>query len=97
MFWDRRKNERREAEKTPKAERRGEGDGEERRKWTCGILYKTSLPVAKIEEWLTDNAGEKWEVGLESIDESLESKILKIMFENQTDKAAFIAAFSRRR
>lgn len=98
MFWDRRKKDRREkkGEESPDGERRGTTEKSERRRWTCGILYKTSIPVTEIESWLEGNADGHWAVGLDSIDEGL-IKVLKIMFENQNDKQAFIAAFSGRR
>ena len=100
MFWDRRKGDRRAAKdklaKTaPEPDRRGEGDSE-RRHWTCGILYKTSIPVRNIETWLESNAEGGWAVALDSIDEGLSSKVIKIMFEVQDDKLAFIEAFRQR-
>lgn len=98
MFWDRRKKDRRDrkGKETPDEERRGTTEKSERRRWTCGILYKTSIPVTEIEAWLEANANGRWAVGLDSIDEGL-IKVLKIMFEDQADKEAFIAAFSSRR
>ena len=96
MFWDRRKSDRRASEAKPDTERRVDGGEKNRRQWTCGILYKTSMPVRDIERWLSENIDGRWAVGLEGIDEGLSSKVLKIMFEDQDDKAAFIAAFSRR-
>lgn len=97
MFWDRRKSDRRAGDAKPDTERRMDGGEQNRRRWTCGILYKTSLPVRDIERWLSDNIDGRWAVELEGIDEGLSSKVLKIMFEDQDDKAAFIAAFSRSR
>jgi hypothetical protein len=99
MFWDRRKKDRRDAKgnDAPEQERRDQSERSERRRWTCGILYKTSIPVGEIESWLEANAEDRWAVGLDSIDEGLSSKVLKIMFEYQDDKEAFIQAFSRRR
>jgi len=98
MFWDRRKKDRREAkEAAPDPDRRDGSGKSDRRQWTCGILYKTSIPVTQIEAWLEANAGGRWAVGLDSIDEQLSSKVLKIMFETQDDKQAFVEAFSRRR
>jgi hypothetical protein len=97
MFWDRRKADRRAGGKKHDTERRaGDGDEKNRRRWTCGILYKTSVPVQDIEQWLTDNTKGRWAVGQEGNDEGLSSKVLKIMFETQEDKAAFIAVFSGR-
>ena len=98
MFWDRRKKDRREkkGKDTPDGERRGNADKTERRRWTCGILYKTSIPVTELEAWLEANAEGQWAVGLDSIDEGL-IKVLKIMFEDQGDKEAFVQAFSGRR
>lgn len=96
MFWDRRKSDRRASDAKPDTERRVDGGQKNRRQWTCGILYKTSLPVRDIERWLGDNVEGRWAVGLEGIDEGLSSKVLKIMFEDQDDKAAFIEAFLRR-
>jgi len=99
MFWDRRKKDRREQKgaKNPDEERRGTSEKPERRQWTCGILYKTSISVAEIEAWLEANAEEQWAVGLDSIEEGLAAKVLKIMFKNQADKVAFVEAFARRR
>ena len=98
MFWDRRKKDRREkkGKETPDEERRGKEEKSERRRWTCGILYKTSIPVTEIETWLEANADGQWAVGLDSFEDGL-IKVLKIMFEDQDDKEAFIAAFSGRR
>jgi len=99
MFWDRRKKDRREkkATDTPNGERRDKAEKSERRHWACGILYKTSLPVTDLEAWLDANAEGRWAVALEGIGEELSSKVLKIMFEEQGDKEAFVEAFSRRR
>ena len=99
MFWDRRIGDRRDRKPEPKPDpdRRGIGEGVgERRNWTCGILYRTSLPAAEIEQWLERNTSGKWGVGLEGMEESLNAKVLKIMFEREEDKYRFMAAFSRR-
>lgn len=98
MFWDRRKKDRREekSKETSDQDRRGQPEKSERRRWTCGILYKTSIPVTELEAWLDANAEGRWAVGLEGMGEELSSKVLKIMFEDQSDKNAFIEAFSRR-
>jgi hypothetical protein len=98
MFWDRRKKDRRASKDKadqPDSERR-DSQKSDRRRWTCGILYKTSLPVAEIETWLEANTEGNWQVGLEGIGEELSSKVLKIMFEHQDDKTDFVEAFSRR-
>jgi hypothetical protein len=99
MFWDRRKKDRREntgkADK-PDGERRKDAQKSDRRRWTCGILYKTSIPVAEIEAWLEANTEGAWQVGLEGMGEELSSKVLKIMFESQDDKTDFVEAFSSR-
>jgi hypothetical protein len=98
MFWDRRKKDRHDADKAASDPDRRTGSGtSDRRQWTCGILYKTSIPVTEIETWLEANAQGRWSVGLDSIDDKLSSKVLKIMFETQDDKHAFVEAFSRRR
>jgi hypothetical protein len=99
MFWDRRKKDRRGEkgkEATPDQDRRDKPEKSERRQWTCGILYKTSIPVMELEAWLDANAEGRWAVELEGIGEELSSKVLKIMFEDYSDKNAFIEAFSRR-
>ena len=101
MFWDRRKDDRHtdkdKSGKSPRETgRRADSNLPERRRWTCGILYKTSIPVTEIEAWLDANAEARWAVGLDGIDEGLSSKVLKIMFESQDDKVAFIAAFRQR-
>jgi hypothetical protein len=50
----------------------------------------------EIETWLEANAEGGWAVGLDSIEEGLSAKVLKIMFENSSDKLAFIEAFRQR-
>ena len=99
MFWDRRAGDRRNRQ-PPEArapDRRGaQGGTPERRQWTCGILFRTSLPVDDIERWLEANAAGRWAVGLEGIEEQLHAKVLKIMFEKPEDKQDFMDAFSRR-
>jgi hypothetical protein len=99
MFWDRRVGDRRnrksQEERAPDR-RRAQGVASERRQWTCGILFRTSLPVDEIERWLEANATGRWAVGLEGIEEQLYAKVLKIMFENPEDKREFMDAFSRR-
>lgn len=98
MFWDRRKGDRRiQRPSEPDTERRGvPGAPPERRRWTCGILYRTSLPASEIETWLALNAAGTWRVALEGIEEGLEAKVLKIMFEDEDDKRRFMAAFAGR-
>lgn len=101
MFWDRRKGDRRADKDKPgktahEPDRRGDEGTAERRRWTCGILYKTSIPIRDIETWLEGNAEGEWAVRLDSIDEGLSSKVIKIMFEIQDDKLAFIEAFRQR-
>ena len=98
MFWDRRKKDRREkaAKAAPGEERRDKPEKSDRRRWTSGVLYKTSIPVTEIETWLEDNAEERWSVALDGIESSLSVKVLKIMFESLDDKNAFIQAFSKR-
>jgi hypothetical protein len=93
MFWDRRKGDRR-AQSAGKAE--PDRRGQERRRWACGILYRTSLPAQEIETWLALHATGEWGVALEGIEENLGGKVLKIMFEDEDDKRRFIAAFSGR-
>ena len=98
MFWDRRKKDRREKkDDTPGKDRREGGEKSDRRQWTCGILFKTSIPVFEIESWLDANADGSWKVALEGIGEELSSNVLKIMFEDQEDKSTFVEAFSRYR
>jgi len=94
MFWDRRKGDRRAQSSAgrPEPDRRGQ----ERRRWTCGILYRTSLPSQDIETWLALNATGEWAVALEGIEEDLGGKVLKVMFENEEDKKRFMAAFAGR-
>lgn len=96
MFWDRRKADRRVRDSNEFEHERRTATAD-RRVWTCGILYRTSLPAREIERWLETYATGKWAVALEGIDdEHLDTKVLKIMFEKKQDKEDFMAAFSGR-
>jgi hypothetical protein len=96
MFRDRRAADRRALEPSGRSEPERRGTSSERRRWTCGILYRTALPVTEIETWLYANATGKWAVALDGIDEGLGVKVLKLMFESQDDKQSFMAAFGGR-
>lgn len=99
MFWDRRIGDRRgkksEGERAPER-RAANRDLGERRHWTCGVLYRTTLHISEIEGWLERSAKGEWAVGLEGVEENLQVKVLKIMFENQSDKESFMAHFAQR-
>ncbi len=96
MFLDRRKGDRRVGgKKYDNTEHRAGNSDHNLRKWNCGILHQTTVHMGEIERWLLDNAKSRWGgVGLDSFDEALSSKVLKIMIESQYDKNAFIEHFS---
>lgn len=78
-----------------KAHRRDLPGGEQRR-WTCGLIYKTHSSTTIVENWLESHATGEWVVALEDMDENREGKTLKILFEQEQDKKAFVAQFAGR-
>ncbi len=57
------------------------------------IHFKTRGPVMDIEDWLEENADGIFATGIESVDDESGVKTIKIVFENESDKNRFLAAF----
>ena len=87
----------------PHAERRGGGEppdtGDqrqlegrrhaERRVLRYGLLYTMSGSVTVVEEWLEDHCDGGWKMMLEKLDEGLERKTIRVLFELESDKQKF--------
>jgi len=88
-LFERRKGDRRSSGAAPDSERRQK----DRRQWPPGVLYRTAFPVSRIEDWLEEHVGGHWTIAQESEGEGFTSKILKISFELEADREAFVAHF----
>ena len=61
-----------------------------------GVFLSTARTVASLEAWLESRCQGDWTIILDEIDpENLLKKRLRILFELDTDKQAFIAGFRR--
>jgi len=79
-------------------ERRSQPDRRQppRREMRYGVLLSTVRTVASIEEWLEPRCQGDWMIILDEIDaDDLLKKRLRILFELESDKQAFIAGFRR--
>lgn len=61
----------------------------ERRVLRFGILYTMSRPMAEVEDWLENHCDGGWSVMLEDLDERLERKTIRVLFEDESDKRKF--------
>lgn len=80
---------------TQKVDRR-DLPGGDRRKWACGVIYKTHSSTTIVERWLEEHAAGDWSLSLEDFDDDREGKTLKILFEQERDKQLFAAEFAGR-
>lgn len=68
----------------------------QRHEMRYGVLLSTARTVASIEAWLEPRCQGDWTIILDEIDEdNLLKKRLRILFELESDKQAFIAGFRR--
>ncbi|MDX9862249.1 MAG: hypothetical protein RBS99_15175 [Rhodospirillales bacterium] len=68
----------------------------QRREMRYGVLLSTVRTVASIEEWLEPRCQGDWTIILDEIDkDNLLKKRLRILFELESDKQAFIVGFRR--
>ena len=74
------------------ADRRRLGD---RRGWTTGVIYKTTQPVAGLEDWLAANCAGDWGLTLQDVSDDFTQKSYLVLFEREADKAKFIDWVSR--
>ena len=91
------------------AERRAGGepsDGEDQRERSdrrdadhrvlrYGLLYTMSRPIAEVEDWLETHCGGVWSVMLEDLDDGLERKTIRVLFEIESDKQKFMSMVQR--
>ncbi len=73
-------------------DRRQDGD---RRRWTCGILFKAAEAGAVIENWLDKTCQGNWGFELDEIDVDQHTKSFKVMFEEEADKLSFVEHFRK--
>ena len=76
--------------------RQGDRRGAERRVLRYGLLYTMSGPVAEVEDWLDEHCDGGWSMMLEDMDESLERKTIRVLFEHESDKQKFKNMVQRR-
>jgi hypothetical protein len=62
----------------------------DRRVLRYGLLYAMSRPVAEVEEWLDTHCDASWNVMLEDLDDNLERKTIRVLFELESDKQNFV-------
>lgn len=78
------------------SDRRQSDERPRRREMRYGVLLSTVRTVASIEAWLEPRCQGDWTIILDEIDEDdLLKKRLRILFELESDKQAFIAGFRR--
>ena len=65
-----------EDQRQPDGRRHGE-----RRVLRYGLVYTMSGPVAQVEDWLEDHCNGSWSIVLEDLDEMLERKTFRVLFE----------------
>ena len=61
----------------------------ERRVLRYGLLYTMSGPASEAQDWLDDNCDGRWGMTLEDLDEGLERKTIRVLFELESDKQNF--------
>ena len=54
-----------------------------------------SRPIAEVEDWLENHCGGAWSMMLEDLDEGLEHKTIRVLFEIESDKQKFINMIQR--
>jgi|GEM_PF-3421415 hypothetical protein len=69
----------------------------ERRGWKFGLIFRTNESFRLIENWLEDNCKFQWGLTLEDMDDSLNARSYKVMFDDEEDKQAFVQQFTGRR
>ena len=103
LFRDRRKAERRSGKELRQKtipvdgqeQRVAKRRARKRRTWPFGVLYKTTAPADKVNDWLETNCKGNWAMTLDDLDDLLVEKSFKVMFEFESDKAEFIKHFSK--
>ena len=58
-----------------------------------GLKIRTSIPLARIEAWLSRQCKGEWHITLEDISSSLTQKSISIYFERTVDREAFKSAY----
>ena len=78
------------------AKRLSGGDGQDRRNKSLKVPCKTSGSIENIEDWLDDNCDNDWNVVLQKVTQSLETKHLLVMFETEADRDRFLDKYLKR-
>ena len=64
--------------------------------WHMGnVGYTMSRPIAEVEDWLETHCGGVWSVMLEDLDDGLERKTIRVLFEIESDKQKFMSMVQR--
>ncbi|MCW8915538.1 MAG: hypothetical protein OQK24_06755 [Magnetovibrio sp.] len=58
-----------------------------------GLKFKTSAPIAKLEDWLENNCNGEWDLDIEAISTQLQQKSVAVYFETEEDRDAFKSAY----
>ncbi len=69
----------------------------ERRGWKFGMIFRTNDSFRLIENWLEENCKHQWGLTLEDMDDNLNARNYKDMFDDGEDKQAFVKEFTGRR
>jgi len=71
-------------------------DGTERRKLSFGVLYTCFGAMSEVEDWLDENCQGQHRLIIDTIDEDLVKKTLRIMFEFESDKTVFVSDYAKK-
>ena len=58
-----------------------------------GVLFSTASSIEPVQAWLEESCQEAWSLRLEDLNTTTGTKKLRLLFESQRDKTAFIARF----
>jgi len=61
-----------------------------------GVLYTCYGAMWEIEDWLDDNCQGQHSLVIDTIDEDLVKKTLRIMFELESDKTSFVGGYAKK-
>jgi hypothetical protein len=84
----------------PVVDRRQHGErraGGDRRALAHGVAVTTPGPISRISDWLDEYCEGRFSVGLDAIDERLQKKRVRVMFELEQDKLKFMSKFAGKR
>ncbi len=64
-------------------------NGADRRGLRFGLTFKTTEPLAPLEEWLAESFPDLHRFTIEDMSEDLSVKHVRVIFANETDRATF--------